>query len=91
MVKDIALRSICAFLRAARAGCVLGNSKLGAAATLLPHGQAEPTKASDLDIYNDNENDIDIAINSDNERDEKRRHRHRRQRQERRPWKRRKH
>ena len=34
-------------------------------------GQAEPKKASDLDIYNNNENDIDIAINSDSERDEK--------------------
>ena len=34
-----------------------------------PHGEAEPTKASNLDIHNDNENDNDIAIDSDNSDD----------------------
>ena len=42
-------------LRSTRAGCTLGNSKACARATPLPHGQTEPTKASDLDIYNDND------------------------------------
>ena len=40
-------------LRSTRAGCTLGNSKAGAAATPLPRGQTEPTKASALDLYND--------------------------------------
>ena len=56
-------------LRHTQARCTFGNSPAGAAAT-LPHGQTEPTKASDLDIYNDNENVTDIAINSDNENDD---------------------
>ena len=43
--------------RSTRAGCTLGNSKARAEATPLPRGLAEPTTASDLDIYNENEND----------------------------------
>ena len=60
---------LCVF-RPTRAGCTLGNSKAGPAPTLLPCGQSEPTKASDLDIHNDHENDIDSDSEKDNDNDE---------------------
>ena len=52
-----------------RAGCTLGNSKASPAPTLLPCGQSEPTKASNLDIHNDHENDIDSDSEYDNDND----------------------
>ena len=44
--------------------------KRAPAPTLLPCGQSEPTKASDLDIHNDHENDIDSDSEKDNDNDE---------------------
>ena len=51
--------------------CALRERKYEAcaAATDIPRGHAEPTWASDLDIYNDNENDI--ASDSDNDKNDK--------------------
>ena len=43
--------------RSARAGCVLGKSKVCAAAAPFPRGQAQPTKAFEVDSYDDNGND----------------------------------
>ena len=45
----------------------MGHFKAGAAATLLPRGRTEPTKAADLDIENDRENDIDSENDNDND------------------------
>ena len=59
---------LCVF-RPTWAGCTLGNSKASPAPTLLPCGQSEPTKASDLDIHNDHENDIDSDSEYDNDND----------------------
>ena len=59
---------LCVF-RPTRAGCTLGNFKAGPAPTLLPCGQSEPTKASDLDIHNDHENDNDSDENDNDEND----------------------
>ena len=59
---------LCVF-RPTRAGCTLDNSKAGPAPTLLPCGQWEPTKASDLDIHNDHETDIDSDIEYENDND----------------------
>ena len=47
----------CAFCALREQDARLATSKTGAAATTLPCGEEEPTKASDLDIYNGNEND----------------------------------
>ena len=55
-------------LHTTRAGRTLGNSKVGAAAT--SRADTEPTKAADLDIYNDHENDIDIGIDNENDDDD---------------------
>ena len=66
--KQIDLRSNCAFF--APCGRVAPLRLPGGRRGSLPHGQAEPKKASDLDIDKDNENVTDIAINSDNESDE---------------------
>ena len=52
-------------MRPTQAECTIGNSKSGAAATLIPRGQAEPTKTSDLDKYNKNENENDIDNDND--------------------------
>ena len=73
-MKNIFSCDLCV-LRPTRAGCTLGNSKVGDAATLLPRGQPKPTEASDLDIYNDkdtddddkNDDDIDIVIDNGHE------------------------
>ena len=55
--------TICAFCAPRRRVASLATPKPATRAKRLPRGQAEPTKASDLDTYND----IDIAIDSDNE------------------------
>ena len=57
---------LCVF-RPTRAGCTIGQSKASAAATHLPRGKTEPTKASDLYIQHDNENDIDSDDDDDQE------------------------
>ena len=54
MDKNLVSHNLCV-LRSTRAGCTLGNSKAGAAATGLPRGHAKPTEASDLDIHNVND------------------------------------
>ena len=62
-------------LHPTRAGC-LGISKAGAAATPVPRGQTEPTKASDNDNDDDDKNDNDDNdddTDSNNDDNEKRR------------------
>ena len=60
--------------RPTRAGCTIGHSKAGAAATPLPRGQTEPTKAADLDIFNDNEYHSDDDNDDDNDNHKKAKH-----------------